>query len=103
MVTPNLKYWIKPIPLYLSNTLTDINDTITNRDIEDIFRFPKIGKPLTLGQAYKLRLDLASEAMLSDIPLIGDFSMSLPHWANLNGYYIEFDENEIEILAGISV
>lgn len=97
---PKLRYKVKSYPIYENGEIIDFNDSITNRDIEDLFRCPKIGQRISFGKAFTLRLNASAQSIINNIKLIGDYSLSLPHWANLNGFYIEFDENEIEILEG---
>lgn len=100
MLNTELKYKVRPCKIYCDDTVVDINAIITNRDIGGIFRFPKIGKSISFGEAYRLRLDKLSDQSVYGIPFKGDFSMSLPHWVSLYGYFIEFDENEIAVIKG---
>lgn len=91
------KYRIKPFPLYSTNEMTDVNTELQDKDIEMIFKISyKNGfKRVGFSEAYRLRLEAATKEVLYKIPFIGDFKMSLPEWCQLNGYYLEYLDEEI--------
>ena len=92
------KYNIRP---YHTDTASkDMNERISDYEVEMALTMPKTGKPLTIGEAYFLRISMCAECLGIDKDGIEiyDFSavnLPLPVWAAQNGYYIEVGEDEI--------
>lgn len=107
MYDMTLRYKVKPHAIHSNGRIIDFTKSLSNRDIEDIFKYPPIGEGLSLGEAYKARLDYCTRGFDASTGLgemdFSPINKSLPEWIYEQGNHIIFNEEEIEFLPKDSI
>ena len=98
----SVKYKIKPYKAYRNEPPNDFGSLLTDTEIEMALRMSKVGKKISLGAAYFLRLKMCAENYLgkdengTEIYDFSSINLPISVWAAQQGYYIEIGEDELD-------
>lgn len=69
---------------------------ITNKEIYGILRMPHVGRRISYSESSEIRCAECFGG--SDLLSFESYEMDIVTWAKSRGYYIEFEDGELEIL-----
>ena len=90
------KYTLRPYPIYIETT-DPIPYGARDIDIEAVFSMPKVGKRICFGEAWKMAMEWTARHDLDFAPFQKG---PITKWIAEQGYYIEFDDGELEFIPG---
>lgn len=96
-----LDFRVKPYVFNPGCAPIDLNYRLTNEEVHAVLKMPKVGKRVCYGEACRLQNEECYDSQ-GELVSFEPAMRLITTWAQERGYYVEFDEDELEVVEPVS-